>query len=153
MSEIVVSQTPDLLMTLGLGSCVGVCIYDSLLKIGGMAHVMLPDSSMSKEVTNRGKYADTAVPVLVEKMQQMGALKNRMIVKIAGGAQMFAYSGMDHKMQIGPRNVLAVEKSINSIGLRISGKSVGGNLGRSIYMDLATGEVKVRMLNSPEIIL
>jgi chemotaxis protein CheD len=153
MSEIAISKSPDLLVTLGLGSCVGVCIYDSFLKLGGMAHIMLPDSSAAKEVINKGKFADTAIPALVKQMEESGSVKTRMVVKIAGGAQMFSYSGMNNKMLVGPRNIAAVENSLNALGLRISGKSVGGNLGRSINMDLSTGVVKVRMLNSPEIIL
>lgn len=153
MSEIAVSKSPDLLVTLGLGSCVGVCIYDFYIKIGGMAHIMLPDSSTTNEVTNNGKFADTAIPALVSQMEEKGSLKSRMVVKIAGGAQMFSFAGMNNKMLIGPRNVAAVEDSLNALGLRISGKSVGGNLGRSIFMDLSSGVVKVRMLNSPDIIL
>lgn len=153
MSEIVVAETPDILVTLGLGSCIGVCVYDPTIKVGGMAHVMLPDSSTSKEVTTRGKFADTAIPDLIELMQKKGAAKHRMLVKMAGGAQMFAYPGMSPQMHIGYRNAVAVEKALSALGLRVSGKSIGGHSGRSIYMDLATGTVKVRMLNSPEIIL
>lgn len=153
MSKIVVAQMPDILVTIGLGSCIGVCIYDSTLKIGGMAHIMLPDSLTSKDVTNRGKYADTAITDLVELLLDKGALKHRMLIKMAGGAQMFAYPGMDPQMQIGRRNVIAVEKTLTALGLRVSGKSVGGNFGRSVYMNLTTGTVKVKMLNSPEIIL
>ena len=153
MSEIVVAKTPDILVTLGLGSCIGVCIYDPTIKVGGMAHVMLPDSSTSKEVTNRGKFADTAVPELVGLLQKKGANKLRMLVKMAGGAQMFAYPGMNPQMHIGYRNAVAVEKALGELGLRVSGKCIGGHSGRSIYMDLATGTIKVKMLNSPEIIL
>lgn len=155
MSEIVVAKAPKVLVTLGLGSCVAVCIYDFFFKVGGMAHIMLPDSSLSSDnaVTNRGKFADTAIPDLVEALQREGALKERMVVKIAGGAQMFSFNGLNNQIQIGVRNVAAVEKILAEMGLKITNRSVGGNVGRSVFMDLETGGVKIRMLNSPEIIL
>lgn len=155
MSEIVVAKAPKVLVTLGLGSCVAVCIYDFFLKVGGMAHIMLPDSSLSSDnaVTNRGKFADTAIPDLVEALQREGALKERMVVKIAGGAQMFSFNGPNNQIQIGMRNVAAVEKILAEMGLKITNRSVGGNVGRSVFMDLETGGVTIRMLNSPEIIL
>ena len=153
MSQIAVAKAPDLLVTLGLGSCVAVCIYDFFLKVGGMAHIMLPNSSLSTDVTKRGKFADTAIPDLVDAMQEKGAMKERMIVKIAGGAQMFSYNGLDRQIQIGPRNLQAVEENLAKMGLKVTSRSVGGNTGRSIFMDLATGAIRVRMLNSPEVIL
>lgn len=153
MSQLVVAEAPTILVTLGLGSCVAVCIYDYLLKVGGMAHVMLPDSSLSNDVTNRGKFADTAVVDLVSALQKKGTAKERMVVKIAGGAQMFSYQGIDNQIQIGVRNVKAVEENLARLGLTITSRSVGGNLGRSVFMDLSTGDVRVKMLNSPEIIL
>ncbi len=153
MSEIVVAEAPDILVTIGLGSCIGVCVYDPVIKVGGMAHIMLPDSTAAKEVTNRGKFADTAIPDLVELMQKKGAIKQRMLVKKAGGAQMFAYPGTNSQTHIGYRNAVAAEKALEALGLKVSGKSIGGHSGRSIYMDLATGVIRVKTLNSPEIIL
>lgn len=155
MSEIVVARAPKVLVTLGLGSCVAVCVYDFFLKVGGMAHIMLPDSSLSgaNALTNRGKFADTAIPDLIEAMQREGAMKERMVVKIAGGAQMFSFNGLNNQIQIGARNVAAVEKIIAEMGLKITNRSVGGNVGRSVLMDLETGNVTIKMLNSPDIIL
>lgn len=155
MSEIVVAKAPNVLVTLGLGSCVAVCIYDFFLKVGGMAHIMLPDSSLSSPnaVTNRGKFADTAVPDLFNMLLQKGAAKEWLVVKIAGGAQMFSFNGLNDQIQIGARNVAAVEKALAELGLTITNRSVGGNVGRSVFMDLETGSVRIKMLNSPEIIL
>jgi chemotaxis protein CheD len=153
MSQIVVAEAPDVLVTLGLGSCVAVCVYDFFLKVGGMAHVMLPNSSLTKEVTTPGKFADTAISALLTTMRQKGALKERLEVKIAGGAQMFSYQGLDQKIQIGVRNISAVEENLAQSGLKISKRSVGGNIGRSVFMELATGAVRVKMLNSPDHIL
>lgn len=153
MSEIACSRSPDVLVTYGLGSCVGVCIYDPLLKIGGMAHVMLPDSSLSKTVTNRGKFADTSIPDLTARLIQMGTLSSRLVAKIAGGSQMFAFMGNDDKLLIGPRNVAAVEKALKEQRIKLSAKNVGGSAGRSILFDLTSGEVTIKMLNSSDIIL
>ena len=153
MSEIACSRSPDVLATYGLGSCVGVCVYDPLLKIGGMAHVMLPDSSLSKTVTNRGKFADTSIPDLIAGLTQMGAAVPRLVAKIVGGSQMFAFMGKDDKLLIGPRNVAAVENALAQQKVKLSAKNVGGNVGRSILFDLVTGEVTIKMLNSADIIL
>lgn len=153
MSQIVVAEAPDVLVSLGLGSCVAVCVYDYLLKVGGMAHVMLPDSSLTKEVTTPGKYADTAVAHLLTILREKGVVQERMVVKIAGGAQMFSYQELDPKIQIGTRNIIAVEENLAQAGLEVTNRSVGGNIGRSIFMDLETGAIRVRMLNSPDLIL
>ena len=84
---------------------------------------------------------------------QKGAAKERLVVKIAGGAQMFSFNGLNDQIQIGARNVAAVEKALAELGLTITNRSVGGNVGRSVFMDLETGSVRIKMLNSPEIIL
>jgi chemotaxis protein CheD len=128
-------------------------VYDYALKVGGMAHVMLPDSAMTKEVTTPGKYADTAIAHLLTTLQEKGAAKERMVVKIAGGAQMFSYQELDPKIQIGSRNINAVEENLARVGLEVTNRSVGGNAGRSVFMELATGAIRVRMLNSPDLIL
>jgi chemotaxis protein CheD len=153
MSEIKVAFSPDILMTLGLGSCVGVCFYDPVIRLGGMAHVMLPDSTMARDVTNPGKFADTAIPVLLREMIQRGAMRERLIVKIVGGAQMFMISGQDDRMSIGLRNVSAVEEALKKEGLTIAARSVGGNLGKTVMLETETGRVKLRTINCPEMLL
>lgn len=151
MSEIVVSRSPNVLAAVGLGSCVAVCVYDPLTATGGMAHIMLPQNSLSVEVKKPGKFADTAIPELLEQFTRMGAALSRAEIKISGGAQMFG--GDNHLLMIGPRNVEAVERLLAERNLKIAGKNVGGKSGRSVRFDLATGLVSVKMLNSPEIIL
>lgn len=146
MSDIEYGAAPDILVTLGLGSCVGVCVYDPLLKIGGMAHIMLPDSQLARGAVTRGKFADTAVPDLVKGLNEKGALKTRMVVKIAGGAQMFNMFGQEDKILIGPRNVAAVERILAKLGLRLNGRDVGGHSGRTVYFDLSTGAMTVKTL-------
>ncbi|NLM37182.1 MAG: chemotaxis protein CheD [Firmicutes bacterium] len=120
-----------------------------------MAHIMLPDSSLSSAntLTNRGKFADTAIPDLISSLQKEGAMKERMVVKIAGGSQMFNFNGLNSQVQIGARNIAAVEKIMAELGLKIVSRNVGGHVGRSVYMDLETGNVTIKMLNSPDVIL
>lgn len=149
MSELKTARPQDSLMALGLGSCVGVCMYDPLIRLGGMAHVMLPDSTQARDHSNPGKFADTAIPWLLESMVSNGASRHRLIVKIVGGAQMFSISSSDERLNIGPRNVAAVEAGLLKVGLRISARSVGGNLGKTVTLETETGKVNVRSFNCP----
>lgn len=153
MSELKIASSPDALITLGLGSCVGVCLFDPRICLGGLAHVMLPDSTQVKDVTNPGKFADTAVPLLIHDMEKEGAWRERLIVKIVGGAQMFAISGQDERLSIGLRNVAAVETALKKEGLAISARSVGGHLGKTVTLEAETGHVKIRTINCPEALL
>lgn len=160
MSEIAVSRFPDVLTAIGLGSCVGVCFYDPVLKSGGMAHVMLPESTQivrtgarAQAITKPGKFADTALPELLKKMTELGTLSSRVEVKIVGGAQMFNFDGGNDLMLIGPRNVEAIEQMLETMNLKLVGKNTGGNRGRSIKFDLYTGIVTVKMVDSPDIII
>lgn len=151
MSEVKIAYPPDLLSALGLGSCIGLCIYDPQIKLGGMAHIMLPDSAQARDRSVLGKFADTSVPYLVRELEKLGALKSRMIVKMVGGAQMFSISGQDDRLSIGTRNIEAVQKALKKQGLNITAQSVGGNLGKTITLDPENGQVSVRTINSPVI--
>lgn len=105
MADLNIAQLPGVIRTTGLGSCVGLTMYDPQLKLAGMAHVMLPSSEIAREgKLNTAKYADTALPELLEKMLKMGASQARIVSKMAGGSQMFAFSGAGDTMRIGPRN-------------------------------------------------
>lgn len=145
MGEIAVAQAPGELVALGLGSCIGICMYDPQLKLGGLAHIMLPDSTIAKTPQNPAKFADTAIPNLINEMIKQGAALDRLVVKIAGGAQMFS-SANSHQSQesIGRRNIAAVEQILSSFGLKPAAKSIGGNAGKSLSLDLETGELYIR---------
>ncbi|UFJ42148.1 chemotaxis protein CheD [Brevibacillus humidisoli] len=141
-------KSPDRLRTTGLGSCVGVVLYDAVVKIAGMAHVMLPDSSLGKSnQTMIGKYADTAIPELIKQMEQAGAKANRLTAKLAGGAQMFSFMSGNDSMRIGPRNVEACRASLAQFMIPIIAEETGGNCGRTIEMDAATGILHIRTVN------
>ena len=93
MADLAATIAPQNLVTIGLGSCVGICLYDKATKVGGLAHIMLPDSTQGRTMQNKAKYADTAIEVLLEEMTKLGAQKRRITAKIAGGAKMFNFSG------------------------------------------------------------
>lgn len=141
-------KAPDLIKTTGLGSCVGVVLYDQARELAGLAHVMLPDSSLSKSgPINEAKYADTAVKALYSELLSMGARPAMVRAKLAGGAQMFQFSGGSDLMRIGPRNVEAVLIELKELRIPVAGKDVGGSSGRTIEFDPKTGLMQVRTVN------
>ena len=147
MADLNVASSPDKIRTTGLGSCVGVTLYDEVVKIGGMAHIMLPSSSLGKGEVNFAKYADTAIPRLIESMVKLGANRRRMVAKMAGGSQMFAFSSSSDIMRIGPRNVEACKEALKKENIRILVEDTGGNWGRTIEIDCLTGVLQIRTVN------
>lgn len=145
MGEYAIARAPGEISALGLGSCVCVCFYDPALKLGALAHVMLPDSTVMKNAAGSAKFADTAIPLVLGEMERRGASRERLIVKIVGGAHMFANISKDRE-GIGLRNVAAVEEALAKAGLSMAAKSVGGTSGKSVSMDLDTGELRLRTL-------
>ncbi|NLU09621.1 MAG: chemotaxis protein CheD [Tepidanaerobacter acetatoxydans] len=147
MAEYKAAKSPATLITLGLGSCVGVVLYDSFAKIGGLAHVMLPDSNLSsKKDYNPGKFADTAIDALMQEMSKLGANERHIISKIAGGAQMFQIKSENNIMQIGKRNVEAVRSKLNQLNIKIVAEDVEGNYGRTIEFFCESGELTVKTI-------
>jgi chemotaxis protein CheD len=149
MADLNVCTSPDALTTLGLGSCVGIILYDSLKKTAGMVHVMLPDSTKIKNNENTAKFADTGIDALIDKMVSIGANKNRLIAKIAGGAQMFAFSSNNDMLRIGERNTEASKLKLQSLGIRIIAEDTGLDYGRTIEFYPETGELHVKSVGKP----
>jgi chemotaxis protein CheD len=148
MADLNVAKPPQKIRTSGLGSCVGVIIYDDTTKTCGMAHVMLPNSSLGKsESMNKAKYADTALDVLIQKLNEIGANKNQLKAKLAGGAQMFKFSSSSEMMRIGPRNVEAVKEKLQQLKIRIVAEDVGGSSGRTIEFDPITCKLAIRTVS------
>lgn len=145
MGEYAIAHAPGKMVALGLGSCVSVCLYDPVLELGALAHIMLPDSKVMRNPSNPAKFADTAIPLVLHEMERRGASKERLLVKVVGGAHMFANLSKDRE-GIGLRNVLAVEEALAKAGLSPTAKSVGGTAGKSISFDLETGELRLRTL-------
>ncbi len=151
IADLNVVKAPNRIRTSGLGSCVGVVIYDSYKQVAGLAHIMLPDSSLTKQENfNKYKYADTAIDILVEKLIQLGARKSQLKAKIAGGAQMFQLQSASEIMRIGPRNVEAVKERLNFHQIPIVSSDTGGNQGRTIEFDPVTTKLKIRTVNQGE---
>lgn len=147
MADLKTCKAPDGLITLGLGSCVGIAIRDPLTKIGGLAHVMLPDS---KDVMNNNgtkeKFADTGIEELVRQMVMLGANRNRLVAKIAGGATMFQLQGRNDIMKIGERNVQASINKLNELNIALLSQDTGDNYGRTVTFYPESGEFHIRAI-------
>ncbi|UWG98341.1 chemotaxis protein CheD [Dehalobacter sp. DCM] len=149
MADFKVGRSPDKLMTAGLGSCIGVCIYDLQAKIGGMAHIMLPNSVESLQ-GNPLKYADTCIVMMLEELYKLGVIKSRLKAKMAGGAQMFSFGDKKPLLRIGERNAEAVQQELKKAGIPLLVYDIGGNFGRTITFDIQTGDLNVRTINHGE---
>lgn len=137
------------LRALGLGSCIGLCLYDPLTKMGCLAHIVLPESN-SRGNGDLGKYADTAVPFCIDQMVSRGAIKSRIKVAMAGGAQLFNFQGSDQRLDVGRRNTEAVKKLLAESKLRVVAEDVGGKQGRTLIFDASTGRINVRKVGGEE---
>lgn len=130
----------QLIVTHALGSCIGIAIHDPVAQAGGMLHFMLPDSTVnpSRAGENPFMFADTGIPLFLQKLYALGAVKNRLVVKVAGGAQF-----VDHKdfFAIGKRNYTAMRKIFWKEGLLCKGENVGGTISRTLYLDISSGRV------------
>lgn len=141
------SLSPSKIITIGLGSCVGIALYDGTKKIGGLAHIMLPDSRQFSNVTNPAKFADLAIPLLLEKMENMGAGKRSIVARISGGASMFNFTEKNLVMDIGNRNVAAVKETLARMSIPLKGEDTGGNQGRTMTLDVELGKTYVKTVN------
>ncbi|NLM75509.1 MAG: chemotaxis protein CheD, partial [Clostridiaceae bacterium] len=147
-ADLKAARHPSKLTTLGLGSCVGIALYDKTTKIIGLAHIMLPSSRIATVVTNRAKFADTAIVDLVDDMVNLGANRKYIIAKIAGGAQMFAFTPNSEIMRIGSRNIEATRLILAELKIPIASEDVGGNYGRTIAISSEDGMLMVKTIGS-----
>lgn len=150
MADLNVCKSPDGITTLGLGSCVGICIRDPIAKVGGMAHAMLPDSTRIENNVNRAKFADTGIDDLVKRIVALGGVKSRFEAKIAGGAQMFAFQNKSDMIRVGDRNVEASKKKLRELGIPLKAQDTGLNYGRTIIFYPETGKLIIRSAGKPE---
>jgi chemotaxis protein CheD len=147
MGDIAVARAPDTLAIIGLGSCVGVALYYPKERIGGLAHIMLPDSTRSRSHTSREKFADTGLPILLERLKKSGAEPLWMTARLVGGASMFKGNGPNGSspmFNIGENNVRACREFLKKERIRLVGEEVLGTSGRTMRFDLATGKITVR---------
>ena len=146
MADLKVTSKPNSLTTLGLGSCVGICLYDKSKKIIGMAHIMLPSSKEIRNNSNKYKFADTAIDEMIKLMKEKGATKRRLTAKIAGGAMMFKFKSNSSKMNVGQRNAEAVKQILKEKRIKILADDTGGSFGRTITFDSSDGSLKIKTI-------
>ena len=146
ISDYKLGMSPDKLITLGLGSCVGIAIYNKSKKIGGLSHIMLPDSTFFMKDLKPEKFADLAIPKMVAEIAK-GRPYTNLVAKIAGGASMFNFPDKKLNSNIGERNVLAVKQKLKELGIPILASDTGGNTGRTMIVNLEDFVVKIRTAN------
>lgn len=151
MADLNICVSPDAITTLGLGSCVGIALRDPVTKIGGLAHIMLPDSrAIADSGNNRAKFANTGIEELVARMERVGASRSRLAAKIAGGAEMFHFRSQSSLMQVGERNVIATKETLARLGIPLLAEDTGGNYGRTVTFYPETGVFHIRAVGRAE---
>ena len=155
MADLKTCVSPNGITTLGLGSCVGIAVRDPVNKIGGVAHIMLPDSKAIRNgQQNIAKFADTGIEELVRQMEKLGAKRSRMVAKIAGGATMFVFQGNGSNIgQVGDRNVEAVKSKLKELKIPILAQDTGENYGRTVVFYPENGDFHIRAVGKSETII
>lgn len=146
MADMNICRAPDSIITLGLGSCIGAILYDPVTKIAGMVHVMLPDSTSIANNSNAAKFADTGIEELLKLVIANGAKRERLVAKIAGGAQMFSVSSNSPMLRVGERNVEAVKSKLSELNIKLVAEDTGANYGRTVIFYPKTGEYLIRAI-------
>lgn len=143
IGEFKVARAPAVLITHNLGSCVGIALYDVYHKIGGLAHITLPSYKAIDNLQKENpKFADTALRLMIEKMEQMGARRSFVVAKIAGGGDMFGLSpSAPFEFDIGKQNVEAVKYCLKKYSINVLAEEVLGSIPRTMKLDLDTGKV------------
>ena len=145
LGEMQVSNDPNMVLAcLGLGSCIGISAYDPVARVGAMVHVVLPHGNNIDCGKSPTKYANTALPVMVNAMERKGAIKSRIVLKIAGGAKIIHTIAMGSILDIGDRNITAVKKAVAENKLSIKAEDIRGTLGRSMWLNVDTGVTRFR---------
>lgn len=147
----VTADRDQVLTCVGLGSCVAVTMFDPQAGVGGMAHMVLPDSTAGRGGPTATKFVDVAVPLLLSTLKEQGALARRLRVCLAGGSQMLKTALPAGAPNIGDRNAEAAREQLSKLGLTVSAEHLGGNRGRSVRLFIATGRVTVAMPGEPEV--
>ncbi len=149
MADLNICKAPNTITTLGLGSCIGLTLYDPVTKVGGMVHYMLPDSTKVRNNSNIAKFADTGIDELLKRVLAAGASRQRLVAKIAGGARMFEVSGLSEVGNIGARNAEAAKAILKQKGIRLIAEDTGLNYGRTVELHCDTGEFYIKSVGKP----
>ena len=146
VADLAVGNSADILVTIGLGSCVAIALYDADARVGGMAHVLLPNEHMARDRSNPAKFAGTAVPALVQEMTRLGARRARLTARLVGGASMFGNLIPSGGINVGERNVIASRQALYDASIPLVGEETGADHGRTVYFHLDDGRIEVRSL-------
>ncbi len=144
MADLKVAKAPNTLTTLGLGSCIGLTLYDPTVQIGGMVHYMLPDSTQLRNNSNLAKFGDTGIKELLRKMLAEGAVQRRLVAKIAGGACMFEVSGLSAVGNVGARNAEAAKIILKELNIPLIAEDTGLNYGRTVELNCSNGDFLIK---------
>jgi chemotaxis protein CheD len=146
MGEMKIARSPETLAVYGIGSCVIVTVYDAKNKLGGIAHIMLPDSTgLDKKTINPVKFADLAIPCLIKALREEGACMDNLTAKIIGGSEMFP-PPEDFENNIGRDNTQAAKNALKKSNLPLIAEDIGGRRGRSVEFDLESGILRLAIL-------
>lgn len=154
MADLKVCKSPNAVTTLGLGSCVGIAVRDPVTKVGGLAHIMLPDSTSIRNNSNIPKFADTGIEELVKQIVSAGGNRNRLVAKIAGGAQMFSFQQKTgDAVRVGDRNVEAVKQKLKQMKIPLLASDTGKNYGRTVIFYPETGDFVIRRVGKGDSVI
>lgn len=153
VADLQAARGESVLVTLGLGSCVAIMLHDPAAQVGGLAHILLPSRSLSRGSDNPGRFPQTAVPALLERMAGLGADRRRLTARLVGGAAMFASIAPAGSIQMGDRNLIAAREVLTGHAIPVVGELVGGGQGRSVWFEVATGTIRVRSVGKHEQVL
>lgn len=152
LGEIAVSQDKnEVLVAFGLGSCVGVGVYDPVKGIAGLLHAVLPEPLNGSDQEST-KYVGNGIKKLLEEVTARGAVKERLIVRIAGGANMLTSPGLSKSFDIGNRNIIMATRILEILKIKIVSQNVGGNIGRTFRVYVVDGKMTIRMIGDKEIV-
>ena len=145
LGEIKITKDPQVVLTcLGLGSCIGLAAYDPVARVAAMAHIVLPaDKGTNGQSQSPAKYANTAIPALLQEMKAQGGTSGRIVVKLAGGARMSLAAGLDSIFKIGEQNIAATTAALKAAGLQVAASDTGGEQGRTMKLYTDSGQVTV----------
>lgn len=147
LAEMKIAQAPAGLVTRGLGSCLGITIYDPLKKIGAMTHAMLPDIDKARIKSNPIRFVNSAIRKAVEGLEKLGSSRVHLVAKLFGGAHMFTFIASDSVLNVGQRNIEVAQSVLKELGIKVAAQEIGGTFGRTIELNLENGKVMVKTIS------
>ena len=147
MADLHIGNAPGLLVTRGLGSCLGITFYDPVKKMGAMSHAMLPDLDKAKTKTNPHRFVNSSIKEMVEEFEKRGCPRNRIVAKLFGGAHMFSFINTDSVLNVGQKNIEMALAVLKELDIKVAGQEIGGTFGRTIEFNLEDGKVLVKTIS------